>query len=110
MADQSDRIPVVGRTFEHNFGDVLVFHVRYESDNSMTYTAVKGSSEPGAQDTFQREMTELRPNVYMLMWQDADDGSTVTQIEDFERQVVYSNVTTSDDVFVSLTGTLKPVA
>lgn len=44
--------------------------------------------------------------LFMVNWQEANK-LTVTDIEDYEKGVVYANMTTPNDNFVALQGTLK---
>ncbi len=44
----------------------------------------------------------------MVSWQEASKA-TVVHIEDFENEIVYTNITMPDNTFVQLKGTLKKV-
>jgi len=52
-------------------------------------------------------MTELRPRLFLITWQEAS-GTTVTQVHDYENEAVYSNWTSADGEFTNLKGTLNP--
>ena len=53
-------------------------------------------------------IVELRPNLFMANWQ-VETKLTNTDIEDYEEGVVYANMTTPKDNFISAKGTLKEV-
>ena len=98
--------PIVGHVFEADFG-AMTFHLCFETDSTMILTEVRGP-HVGMKQTLKIKKVEIRPNVYFVYWQEADK-TTVTDLQDYENQVVYANITTSKDEFLSLKGTLKPI-
>jgi hypothetical protein len=50
---------------------------------------------------------EIGPNLYMLYWQE-QDKTTVVHVDDFVRQVSYSNITLPDGTFLNFSGPLTP--
>jgi hypothetical protein len=99
-------IPLTGHVFEADFG-ALTFHLRFEADNIITLTEVRGP-QPGRKQTLNIKKVEIRPNVYLVHWQEADK-TTVTDLQDYENQVVYANITTPKSELLSLKGTLKTI-
>ncbi len=99
-------IPLVGHVFEADFG-AMTFHLHFETDNTMVLTQVRGP-QVGMKQTVNIKKVEIRPNVYFVYWQEADK-ITVTDLQDYENQVVYANITTLKNEFLNLKGTLKPV-
>jgi hypothetical protein len=51
-------------------------------------------------------MVELRPQLFQVTWKE-ENGKTITQVQDYENEIVYSNVTLPNGQFVNLKGTLK---
>ena len=98
-------IPIVGHTFEVNFGEVI-FHNTFETDARMTYEAIKGGL--GQTQTVTYQSIEILPNAYFQFWQEADK-TTVTRYIDFEKQVVYANITLPNDTFLTVKGTVKQI-
>jgi hypothetical protein len=94
------QFPAVGHVYEVNFG-VFVADLYFESETKMTYTLPDGTSE-----TVKTTITQIRPGVYMVYWQEADK-TTVVHVEDYENGVVYTNITRNDMRFDNLKGTLK---
>ncbi len=103
--------PATGRSYIADFGD-LAFRLDFHGDGrSLTYRAVGEQQTVGAGETAQETVTytvvPIREGVFLVFWQEAS-GTTVTHVEDFERGVVRSNITTSQGVFLNLVGTLSP--
>ena len=53
-------------------------------------------------------LTELRPKLYMATWTEKS-GTTVTQVQDYENGVIYSNWTVPGEGFKNIKGTLAEV-
>ena len=99
----ANKIDVIGKKFDADFGDYL-FELHFESETKLTFTSLKGDTK-GYSETVNITMTEIRPNVYMTYWAEKS-GATVTHIEDFEKGIVYTNITYPDLSFYNLKGTL----
>jgi hypothetical protein len=97
---------IVGRLFVADFGE-KAFTLYYEDKDTLVLTAIKGPEE-GRIQRLHVSITELRPNLFMVNWQEANK-LTVTDIEDYEKGVVYANMTTPNGNFLSAKGTLKEV-
>jgi len=102
---EANIVPVVGHTFEVNFGD-FVFHTTFDSERQLTFNPVQGGL--GRRETANYQKVDISPNAYLLFWQE-HDKSTVTGYWDFGKGIVYSNVTLPDNTFLNLKGTLKPI-
>ncbi|MEO7211444.1 hypothetical protein [Mucilaginibacter sp.] len=99
---------IIGNKFEVDFGMAkAILHI--ESENRLTFTITeKGDEQVNVVETVQTKMTELRPQLYLITWQEAS-GTTVTQVHDYENETVYSNWTSPGGEFNNLKGTLKMV-
>jgi MoaF-like len=95
---------IIGRLFEADFGE-KAFTLFYESSNKLILTEVKGSNV-GSVQNLSVTIVELRPNLFMVNWQEANK-LTVTDIEDYEKGVVYANMTTPNDNFITIKGILR---
>lgn len=100
---ESKKIKVIGNKFKADFGE-MAFELNFESETQLTWRAFN-NSQLGAIETVQIQKTEIRPNVYMVTWKEKS-GTTVTHLEDFEKQIVYTNITTPDHNFINLKGKL----
>ena len=57
-------------------------------------------------ETVETKMVELRPQLFQVTWKE-ENGKTITQVQDYENEIVYSNVTLPNGQFVNLKGTIK---
>jgi hypothetical protein len=104
LKNSGNNFGIIGRLFEADFGE-KTFTLLYENSSKLILTEVKGS-EVGRTQHLSVTIVELRPKLFMVNWQE-ENKLTVTDIEDYENGVVYANMTTPNDNFVSLKGTLK---
>ncbi len=99
--------PAIGDVFEVNFGGDFIFHLYFKSDIEMTFTAMAGPTK-GASETVHITAIPIRHGVFMLHWREAI-GTEVVHIEDFDRGIVYTNITPPNAKSIHLKGTLKKV-
>lgn len=98
-----NKIEVIGNKFKADFGD-YAFELNFESEIQLTWKALTNDGF-GAFETVTITKTEIRPNVYMVYWKEKS-GTTVTHVEDFEKGIVYTNITSPDNSFLNLKGKL----
>lgn len=100
---------IIGNKFLLDFGMAKVtFHL--ESSTSLTFTITeKNGEEVNETETVAITLTELKPQLYMAIW-DEKNGNSVTQIQDHERGIVYNHWTSPKGEFVHAKGTLKPLS
>ncbi|WP_394843318.1 hypothetical protein LZC95_40495 [Pendulispora brunnea] len=105
--------PARGRSYEAKFGD-LAFRLDFDADGKrMTFSAIGAkasvsANESGSQ-TISYTAVPIRPDVFLVYWQEAG-GTTVTHVEDFGRNRVYSNITTPEGTFLNLAGDFTPIS
>jgi MoaF-like len=99
---QEIAFPPVGHTFIVDFGEA-VFHTTFDSAHHLTFAPVKGNL--GATETVDYKTIEIHPPACLLYWQEKDT-TTVTGYRDFEKMIVYSNVTLPGNKFLNLCGKL----
>lgn len=102
--------PAAGQKYKADFGD-FAFQLDFTADGKgLTYTAIgeKGAvtENDTAQETVSITTVPVREGVFLVFWQEASK-TTVTHLEDFERGLVYSNITTADGGFLNLRGSLS---
>ena len=99
---------ISGNKFLVQFGMAkAVLH--FNSDISLTFTITGKNGEPQEiTETVAIKMTELRPRLFLVTWQEAS-GTTVTQVHDYENNVIYSNWTSGNREFTNLKGTLRSI-
>jgi predicted SnoaL-like aldol condensation-catalyzing enzyme len=98
-----NKIAVIGNTFKADFGQ-MAFQLHFESPTQMTFAPILPDGLGGS-ETVKTTMVEIRPNVYMVYWKEKS-GFTITHLEDFEKGIVYTNITMTDHSFVNLKGKL----
>nr|WP_294944310.1 hypothetical protein [uncultured Mucilaginibacter sp.] len=97
---------IIGNKFEVDFG-VANAILSFESETQLTFTITeKGGKQANTSETVETKMTELRPQLWLITWQEVN-GTTLTQVHDYENGVIYSNWTSRDGYFTNLKGTLK---
>jgi hypothetical protein len=94
--------PAPGRTYEIDLGGTAT-HLRLES--ATTATILRKSA--GAPDVCHLPVTELRPNLLMVAWQDADRTTTV-HVYDFESGEAHGVVGYGDRRVRRARGTVRP--
>ena len=102
-ATQDDRIPVIGNKFQVAFGGDFVFELDFQAADKMTWTPLKGEDRQSHTENI--TMVEIRPNVYMIYWQEAS-GNRIVHVEDFANGKAYTNITLPDQTFYNLSGPL----
>lgn len=98
-----NKIEVIGNRFKADFGQ-MAFQLHFESATQMTFAPITPEGL-GEFETVHPTMVEVRPNVYMVYWKEKS-GTTVTHLEDFENETVYTNITTPNHNSTNLKGKL----
>jgi hypothetical protein len=96
---------MIGKTFLFDYGE-MVIRVRYLSDRRLEWEQVKGPA-PGLKGEEDYGLAKVRPSVYFVWWQEKD-SSVVSQVVDFEKQVVYTTWISADKKLMSFEGSIKP--
>ena len=104
-------VQVMGREFEFNFGDQAVYRLRFIDVTHLDVTVVADTSySAGTVNHFEIDMTEVRPDVYMVTCVEPATGNTVTHVDDFANSVAFTNITDlASNGFWRLRGTITPV-
>lgn len=108
----SNRVKVVGNQFEYEFSPEAIYQLNFIDETHVDVTIVADAGYPkGTINQFETEMTEVRPNVYMVTWIEPATGNTVTHVDDFENNVSYTNITDlASKGFWRMTGDIKPLS
>ena len=102
--DSASPFPPLGHVYEVNFGEDFVFHFRFDSETSLTFTGQAGALK-GFTETVATTVTPIRPGVFMVSWQEPNK-TTVVRVDDYENGIVYTNITWPDMSFTRRQGTL----
>ncbi|WP_299162629.1 MoaF N-terminal domain-containing protein [uncultured Tenacibaculum sp.] len=102
---ETKKIQVIGNKFKVDFGGDFVFELNFQSENKMTWTPLKGDDKQSHTENI--TMVEIRPNVYMVYWKEKS-GNRVVHIEDFENDIVHTNISLPDkeNTFLNFNGSL----
>lgn len=100
--------PAAGNIYLATFDDNSQFQLDFTSNSEMTYTVLNGALT-GTSETVHITPVEIRPNVYMVYWREASQ-TEVVHVEDFEKNIVYTNITPFGQPAIHLHGTLTRIA
>lgn len=103
--DLKSPYPAIGRKVEVDFGAVK-FVLDFKDNTTMTFTGTAGSSK-NSTDTVAYTAVEVAKNVFMVYWHEPHLGFNVTHIQDYNKNIVYSNIAGPDGTFTHPKGTLK---
>lgn len=98
----TEDIPVIGHKYMAIFGENR-YLLNFISEKQIQIKLIQGM---GKDQVVNCNRVLIRPNVYMVTWQEGDN-STVTHLEDFAKGIVYSNITMPDNTFYNYKGTLE---
>jgi hypothetical protein len=99
---------IIGNKFEVDFGMAkAILYIGSETSLTFTITELK-DGKADITETVTTEMTELRPQLFMVTWKEKN-GNTITQVQDYEKGIIYSNWTSPAGEFTHAKGMLKPV-
>lgn len=105
----STKYPAAGHVYEINFGDFAFYFDFDQNDKELTFTEVPSEKPMGIpKETVRYTAVPIRPGVFMVYWKE-HNGTTVVHVEDFEKEIVYTNVTLPDHTFLNRSGTLKKI-
>ena len=107
----ASRIQVVGKQFDFVFGKDAIYRLHFIDAGHLDVTVLADASYPeGTLNHFEISMTEIRPDVYVVIWIEPATGNTVTHVEDFANNIAYTNITDlASKGFWRLKGEIKPV-
>lgn len=103
--DLKSPYPAIGRKVEVDFG-TSKFVLDVKDNKTMTFNGSAGSST-NITDTVQYTAVEVAKNVFMVYWHEPKLGSNVTHIQDYNKNMVYTNIAGKNGTFTHLKGTLK---
>lgn len=97
--------PALGKHVEVTFGET-VFQLDFKDARTLSFIGTAGPFK-GVGDAVQYTAVQLRPMLYMVYWHEPHTGMNVVHVEDFERGVVYTNITAPDGSTQHMSGTLR---
>ncbi|MDR6488559.1 glyoxylase-like metal-dependent hydrolase (beta-lactamase superfamily II) [Chryseobacterium vietnamense] len=103
--DLKSPYPAIGRKVEVDFGTIK-FLLDFKDNKTMTFIGTAGSSK-NSTDTVEYTAVEVAKNVFMVYWHEPHLGFNVTHIQDYNKNIIYSNIAGPDGTFTHPKGTLK---
>lgn len=103
----SEIFPAVGHTYEVDYGGDFLVRLEFQSVSSLTVYGLKGKYA-GFVENVAIMVTPIRPGVFMVAWQE-ENKTTVAHVEDFEKGIIYANITQPGNSFLRLQGPFKLV-
>jgi hypothetical protein len=86
---------------------MILVHLDFAQDGAQMTFSDAGSKMPGMKpsETVTYTAVEVRPQVYLVSWQERDK-MTVVHLEDFEKGMIRTHITSPTGDFYQLGGTL----
>ncbi|SHF13406.1 MBL fold metallo-hydrolase [Chryseobacterium vrystaatense] len=97
--------PAIAHKVEADFG-TFKFILDFKNNKEMSFTGVSGNVK-GNTDTVQYTAVEVAKNVFMVYWHEPELGSNITHIQDYNKNIIYTNIAEPNGSFTHLKGTLK---
>jgi hypothetical protein len=97
---------IIGNRFLVDFGMAKAI-LYFKSETSLSFTILQKDGEAvNITESVEIKLTELRPQLYLATWIEKS-GTTVTQVQDYENGIIYSNWTLTNGEFNNIKGTIK---
>ncbi len=103
--DLKSPYPAIGHKVEVNLG-TFSFTLDFKDNKNMSFTGTDGKVK-GAADTVPYTAVEVAKNIFMVYWHEPKLGSNITHIQDYNKNIVYTNIADPDGSFRHLKGTLR---
>lgn len=94
--DLKSPYPAIGRKVEVDFGKGK-FVLDYKDNQTMSFTGT--GTFKGISDTVQYTTTEIAKNIFMVYWHEPKTGENVTHIQDYNKNIIYTNIAGKDGSF-----------
>lgn len=100
---------IIGKAWKADFGQ-FSFHLAFYSETSMSFRAFQPDGSLGDATTVEITRTELRPDLWLVSWEEPTIQATVVHVQDFEKGFVWTHISRFvAQEFVRLKGRLTPL-
>lgn len=82
---------IFGHTWKADFGQ-FAFQLEFHSDTSMSFRPFHADGSLGGAMTVEITRTELRPDLWLVSWDEPTLQNTVVHIQDFEKGLVWTHI------------------
>lgn len=103
-----DAYPLIGKKAQADFGGDLVFELDFIDNTHMAFRGVKGTRKDVTDNVIYTAI-EVAPEVYMVYWTEPATNTHVVHVQDFNRGIVYTNISNPGGTFTNLKGTIRPI-
>lgn len=97
--------PVIGQNVTVDF-DSLKFNLDFTDHKNMTFSSI---NDPSLSEKVQYTPIEIAKNIFMVYWHEEQSGDNVVHIQDYNRDLVYTNIASKDASFSHLKGKISGV-
>ncbi|WBV55966.1 MBL fold metallo-hydrolase [Chryseobacterium daecheongense] len=87
--DLKSPYPAIGRKIEVDFGKGK-FVLDYKDNKTMSFSGTEAFK--GISDTVEYTATEIAKNIFMVYWHEPKTGENVTHIQDYNKNIIYTNI------------------
>ncbi|MFP7657673.1 MoaF-related domain-containing protein [Chryseobacterium proteolyticum] len=94
--DLKSPYPAIGRKVEVDFGKGN-FVLNYKDNKTMSFSGTEAFK--GISDTVEYTATEIAKNIFMVYWHEPKTGENVTHIQDYNKNIIYTNIAGKDGSF-----------
>jgi hypothetical protein len=98
--------PGAGHKFIADFKKFRFEHA-YPTSSSLTWTTLNPDGARGQSETVAIHAQEIADKVFMVSWQEGNKA-TVVQIQDYAKNIIFTNLTLPNGTFIQLQGTFVP--
>lgn len=103
-SSSADTPPFVGHTYLFQY-EGFAAQDTFISTDTIGFVVTEGPLK-GLTGEVKYQYREIRPGAYLIYWQEKD-GGTVTHLDDFQQGLSYSNYTTPQLEFYTMSGSIK---
>ncbi|QIO04890.1 MBL fold metallo-hydrolase [Acinetobacter shaoyimingii] len=100
--------PVIGQTVTIDF-DSVKFDLDFKDNKNMSFVGAGGSVGLETNDKVVYTPVEIAKNVFMVYWHEDKSGDNVVHVQDYNRDLVYTNIASKDSSFTHLQGKITGV-
>lgn len=100
--------PVIGQKVEVDFGK-MKFNLDFKDHLNMTFTGAGGDAGSELSESVKYTPVEIAKNVFMVYWKEDKSGDRVVHVQDYNRDIIYTNIAEKDGNTIHLEGKISGV-
>jgi hypothetical protein len=82
---------IIGHKWKVDFGQ-FAFQLAFDSETSMSFRPIQPGGGLGEATTVEISRTELRPDLWLVSWDEPSNGATVVHVQDYENGKVWTHI------------------